>query len=58
MYCNYGEKIQQRSDEGLNSGREIEAIKRLMLYRSASMLWVPSSAVNENTINSVQPCAS
>jgi hypothetical protein len=35
---NYGKKLKQWSDEALNAGKEIEAKKRLTLYRIASSL--------------------
>jgi hypothetical protein len=38
----------QRSDETFNAGKEIEAMKRLMLYRIASSLLLPSFAKNHS----------
>ncbi len=35
---NYGKKLKQWSDEALNAGEEIEAMKRLTLHRIASSL--------------------
>jgi hypothetical protein len=35
---NHGKKLMQWSDEALNAGKEIEAMKRLTLHRIASSL--------------------
>ncbi len=40
----------RRSDEAFNAGKEIEAMKRLMLHRIASSLLLPSFGYPQNVV--------
>ncbi len=47
---NYGKNLKQWSDEAFNAGKEIEAMKHLMLHRIASSLLLPSIACDTHQL--------